>query len=244
MRIILTVLAIIGISIASWLLNGTSPWFFLLVPVAFLIGAVLDAQRKNSGQGLFFNRGVETVSVGPTSEHPGYTSQTPLNGVALGNTAVETDDDDDEDDWLFKTLEVIVTGFAPPAAAFGELPANPQHAQGEIHLINLDEELIDALPLCTYEGMPDYFEDFWYLDDDLACFLRDLSRYGPVAFVERLRDDEQNEQRAVVWRNGELIFGEVDGTDTVNTALRMVGVRAEPPNDEFTTLRMERFYSA
>jgi len=92
---------------------------------------------------------------------------------------------------------------------------------------------------------------FWRLDSLVAELLAQVSRAGPLAYVEADFFGGVGEQRAAVWEAGALVWGPTgiepqqatppEGTP-ISQALRRIGVtRADPVWDEFDALGLRRY---
>ncbi|MFE0098874.1 hypothetical protein [Streptomyces sp. NPDC059009] len=93
---------------------------------------------------------------------------------------------------------------------------------------------------------------FWRLPEGFEKVLADWSLAGPVAYVEAEYFGGAGEQQAAVWADGALELGPVDestgdagnagrpAVSPISQALRRLGVRTGPGEDEFTAVGLDR----
>lgn len=81
-----------------------------------------------------------------------------------------------------------------------------------------------------------------WLPQALVPVLEELSRHGPVAYVESEYHGGDGEQCSIVWRDGERGDAE-HGSYAVNSALVRIGVTREGEMDCFDTLGLGRHRS-
>ena len=85
------------------------------------------------------------------------------------------------------------------------------------------------------------YGDTW-LPQAMVPVLEELSRHGPVAYVESEYHGGDGEQCSIVWRDGER--GDTEhGSYAVNSALARIGVTREGEMDCFDTLGLGRHRS-
>lgn len=105
---------------------------------------------------------------------------------------------------------------------FGFLPATD----------DLHDELGDG-------GSP--HDEFWRLSNGLARLGAELSRRGPVAYVETDYFGGTGEQAAMVWENGKVIFGPSKSRiGAIHSALLRLGVAQGADDDRFDALGLDR----
>jgi hypothetical protein len=94
-------------------------------------------------------------------------------------------------------------------------------------------------------------EGFEHVHQGVAAWAREISRTGAVGLFEASFEMGIGQQAAVLWRDGEIVFGPVSGGHTgrtvprlsdwpVNRLLRELGVVAASGRDEWDTLRLGR----
>ena len=104
-------------------------------------------------------------------------------------------------------------------------------------------EAVKAEALAEGSAEEPPFEDL-ALSKDLADCVRKASKSGALAYVEAHYPERSNHQGAVVWSEGEIIFGpliddtawdprEINENRPVNRALRTVGLQAGSYDDEW-----------
>lgn len=105
---------------------------------------------------------------------------------------------------------------------FGLLPATD----------DLHDELGDG-------GAP--HDELWRLSNGLARLGAELSRGGPVAYVETDYFGGTGDQAAMVWQNGEVIFGPSKSRiGAIHSALLRLGVEQGADDDCFDALGLNR----
>jgi hypothetical protein len=95
-----------------------------------------------------------------------------------------------------------------------------------------------VVPPCDYDD-----EHPQYLSRQLIDLLRRTSHQGPLIYFETEYFGGMGGQGAAVFQDGEVTFGPQWGQiGTINQALRLLGVRVEPPaDDEFDTVGLGRY---
>lgn len=83
---------------------------------------------------------------------------------------------------------------------------------------------------------------FIHLPDGLVPHLRELSRRGPLAYVESEYHGGDGEQRSMVWENGEPREPE-ESSRAIHDALISLGVQRAEGQDAFDTLGLGRHRS-
>lgn len=91
------------------------------------------------------------------------------------------------------------------------------------------------------ERFPDVIDpvepDLWKFSGPIALIAERLSHLGAVAYVETDYFGGVGNQAAMVWRAGEVIMPATkDEAGPINAALRLLGVKARPPHDEFDSV--------
>lgn len=72
----------------------------------------------------------------------------------------------------------------------------------------------------------------------------ELSEHGPVACVETDYHGEHGVQAATVWENGNVVMPPTRAPiGPINSALRLLGVEARPPYDEFDAIGLGGYRS-
>jgi hypothetical protein len=74
----------------------------------------------------------------------------------------------------------------------------------------------------------------------IACQLEEVSKSGPVAYVEAEFFGGEGGQSSIAWINGNVSFGPEHSRDAINNVLRHLGVQATGNSDEFDALGLGR----
>lgn len=83
--------------------------------------------------------------------------------------------------------------------------------------------------------------EFWRLSNGLGRLGAELSRSGPVAYVETDYFGGTGDQAAMVWENGEVISGPTKSRiGAINSALLRLGVEQGAADDRFDALGLDR----
>ncbi len=100
----------------------------------------------------------------------------------------------------------------------------------EFSLVPITDELFDALG----GGVPGpHFEK---LSPAVEQWVKELSRFGPIAYVEAEFSGGVGSQSAVVYDSGAVIVHPIHSTDAINQALRHLGASKGDATDEFEAL--------
>ncbi|MEV0091941.1 hypothetical protein [Streptomyces sp. NPDC050738] len=146
-------------------------------------------------------------------------------------------------------LEAVIAGDELLRAAVREVPGGrvARLAQGFL-LLPLTDEIVDVVTA----GSPERVLGFWRLSGDVENVLARWSVAGPVAYVEAEYFGGVGEQRAAVWAAGALELGPLcvqekehfssEGSPA-SQALRRLGARSGPGEDEFTAVGLGRHRS-
>ena len=110
-----------------------------------------------------------------------------------------------------------------------------------IRLVPITDATFDALR----ERLPDLQDppetEFWKLSGPVSFVAQQLSHHGPVAYVETEYFGGTGEQAATVWDLGIVRMPPTKAeSGPISSALRMMGVQAEPTRDEFDTADLGR----
>jgi hypothetical protein len=114
-----------------------------------------------------------------------------------------------------------------------------------LSLMPMTDEVFDAVT----DGGPAEVLGFWRLPGRFDTLLAQWSAAGPVAYVEAEYFGGTGSQRAAVWADGALAFGPVDvparrrlsrTVSPISQALRRLGARRSPGEDEFDAVGMNR----
>jgi hypothetical protein len=124
-------------------------------------------------------------------------------------------------------------------ALYPQLPgvAAPQ----DFVILPVDADFIDAVS----EARPSQTTDtFRLLTEAFHSLLRDLSRFGPLAYVETEYFGGVGGQGALVYSSREVLMGpQWQDSGPVNQALKLVGVKRRLFGDEFSALGLDQYRS-
>ena len=106
-------------------------------------------------------------------------------------------------------------------------------------ILPLRDSDLDSFLKGPYSGDP---EGDYYLSEQFSEELRAASRGAAIMYFETEYFGGCGAQAAVLFQDGELIFGPAAAKfGPINGALKLLGVRAEPPaRDEFETVGLGR----
>ncbi|GGN43002.1 hypothetical protein GCM10010842_29970 [Deinococcus daejeonensis] len=108
-----------------------------------------------------------------------------------------------------------------------------------IRLIPLPDDVLDALPAAPTSDLET--KTLTHLTAPLAALITHLSQAERVAYVEADYFGGTGTQVAAVWDGGRLIWGPEQGKiGPINHALRLLGVRRVPGQDEFEAAGLNR----
>ncbi len=111
----------------------------------------------------------------------------------------------------------------------------------ELGLIPLTEELFDAINKGSAENYEKTEQQhFTYLSTQVASWLEALSARTTIAYVEAEYFGGVGDQCAVAWQDGIEVSPPTKAKDSINQALRLLGVRALSGQDEFDTVGLGR----
>ncbi|MEU6465289.1 hypothetical protein [Streptomyces sp. NPDC046976] len=146
-------------------------------------------------------------------------------------------------------MQAVIAGDELLRAASREVPgARVASLRQGLSLLPMTDEVFDAVTDGTVEGAL----GFWRLPGGFEKLLARWSAVGPVAYVEAEYFGGAGEQRAAVWADGELVLGPLDAptrtwfsrsVSPISGALRRLGVRRGPGEDEFDTVGLGRHRS-
>jgi len=132
----------------------------------------------------------------------------------------------------YKRLQAVASAM-PPAVI---VPL-----AGELGLIPLSEELFDAVNQNSTENYEEAKPQmFTRLSARIASWLKSLSADEIIAYIEAEYFGGAGDQCAVAWRDEIEVLPPTKGKDSINQALRLLGVRAESGKDEFDTVWLGR----
>lgn len=111
-------------------------------------------------------------------------------------------------------------------------------------LVPVTEATFDALRARFPELADQDVPGFCKLSGPVTLVARELSEHGPVAYVETEYFGGSGAQSATVWDQGLVVMPPTHAhMGPINTALRMLGVKANPPYDEFDAVGLGDYRS-
>lgn len=122
-------------------------------------------------------------------------------------------------------------------------------------LVPITTELFEEIWERRGGSDPDPYAEFWKLSPGLAQWAVEISQGGPVAYVEADFFSGSGTQAAIVWQEGELVFGPLKTfmelragrlrgpllqDRAINQALQSMGIEAPLDQDEFDAIGLGR----
>ncbi len=117
-----------------------------------------------------------------------------------------------------------------------------------LSLVPMTDDLFDAVT----DGGPADALGFWRLPGGFDELLARWSAHGPIAYAEAEYFAGTGEQRAAVWADGALALGPLESppgpgdpeaVGPISLALRRLGARSSPGEDEFQSVELNRHRS-
>ena len=121
--------------------------------------------------------------------------------------------------------------------------ASVVHLEQGIGMIPISEELLNALE--QGETLPSATKDlgFEFLSEVVAAWARRLSKGTTLAYLEAEFISGEGTESAIVWRDGIVVLGPLQGTGAVNRALRALGVSVPSRREEFEVVGLGKHRS-
>ncbi|PYP89840.1 MAG: hypothetical protein DMG65_12730 [Candidatus Angelobacter sp. Gp1-AA117] len=107
-------------------------------------------------------------------------------------------------------------------------------------LVPLTEKLLETLKADSGDDAKTVSPVFEFLYRAIVDRAIAASEEGPLAYVEAGYFGGQGLQMAVAWDQGNMVMEPSDTDNPINQALRLLGVKAAPPDDEFDTIGLGR----
>ncbi|MGW8973850.1 hypothetical protein [Streptomyces platensis] len=146
-------------------------------------------------------------------------------------------------------LQAVIAGDELLRAASRDVPgARVAPLRQGLSLMPMTDEVFDAVT----DGIAVEALGFWRLPGGFERLLAQWSAAGPVVYVEAEYFGGVGEQRAVVWADGALALGPLDAptkrrfsraVSPISQALRRLGARRSPGEDEFEAVGLDRHRS-
>lgn len=112
-----------------------------------------------------------------------------------------------------------------------------------LFLLPMVDELYDALPNADSATEINGDFHFKFLSPKLIATLTEASKEESVAYVETEYFGGLGDQGAIVAKEGRIAFGPTDGDGSINSALRLIGVKKGLARDEFDAVGLDKFRS-
>lgn len=108
-------------------------------------------------------------------------------------------------------------------------------------ILPIDADFIDSV---TEARPPQSTNTFMLLTDAFQDFLRELSRLGPVVYIETEYFGGVGGQGAAVYSDGQVVIKPEWGeSGPINRALAIIGVNRGPLGDRFSALGLDAYRS-
>jgi len=132
----------------------------------------------------------------------------------------------------FIAAEPVITRLS---ATLGNAPFR-QSGVGELCFLPVTDEVFDLATSLKGDSEP-LREGYYRFSKALAAIASECSATGPIAHVFTDYFGGDGTQGATVWASGkEAMAPDVDRQGPINSALRKIGLKAQPPLDEFDTI--------
>ena len=107
-------------------------------------------------------------------------------------------------------------------------------------LVPLTDKLLEILKADSGEDAKTVSPVFEYLYRAIVDRAVAASEEAPLAYVEAGYFGGQGMQMAIAWDQGDMAMEPTERNNPINQALRLLGVKAIPPDDEFDTVGLGR----
>lgn len=135
------------------------------------------------------------------------------------------------------SLEAVIGTDAAVRAAARPWPLARVAPLGSgLALLPLTEEFVAGLSPKYGSAADEPIASFPEFRFAVPRWLRDASRGATLAFVGAEYFGGMGEQWSVAMKDGTVTLGPLKGTDSINRALRLLGVKCDPEKDEFDTV--------
>lgn len=108
----------------------------------------------------------------------------------------------------------------------------------DISLIPLTKDLFDQI---NELGVTESIGDFEYLTGSIELNILRVIKEKSLAYVEVTYFGGEGGQTGIIWKDGKRTVELAYGQEVINIILRVFGVIAEHPQDEFDTLGFGRY---
>ena len=117
------------------------------------------------------------------------------------------------------------------------------HLEQGIGMIPISEDLLNDIERGeTSLGAPKE-PGFEFLSDVVLAWVQRLSKGTTLAYLEAEFISGEGTESAVVWRDGVMVLGPLQGTGAVNRALRTLGVSVPARREEFEVVGLGKHRS-
>ena len=107
-------------------------------------------------------------------------------------------------------------------------------------LVPLTDKLLETLKADSGENAKTVSPVFEFLNRAIVDRAVAASEEGPLAYVEARYFGGQGSQMAIAWDQGDMVMEPTESNNPINQALRLLGVKAVAPDDEFDTIGLGR----
>jgi len=107
-------------------------------------------------------------------------------------------------------------------------------------IVPLTDKLLETLKADSGEDAKTVSPIFEYLYRAVVDRAVAASEEGPLAYVEAGYFGGQGSEMAAAWDQGDMVMEPTESNNPINQALRLLGVKAVPPDDEFDTIGLGR----
>ena len=112
-----------------------------------------------------------------------------------------------------------------------------------IGMIPISEELLNAIEQGEMSLGATVEPGFEFVSEVVLAWARTLSQGTTLAYLEAEFISGEGTERAIVWRDGVMVLGPLQGTGAVNRALRTLGVSVPSRREEFEAVGLGRHRS-
>ena len=117
------------------------------------------------------------------------------------------------------------------------------HLEQGIGMIPISEELLNAIEQGETSLGATEEPGFEFVSEVVLTWARRLSKGTTLAYIEAEFRSGEGTESAVVWRDGKVVLGPLQGTGAVNRALRTLGVSVPSRREEFEVVGLGKHRS-
>lgn len=112
-----------------------------------------------------------------------------------------------------------------------------------LYMLPINEEFFGALPGAKEDAIATEQFHFEFLGPKIISLLIEVSKEGAVIYFETDYWGGLGDQGVIAAEKGRIVFGPQSGDDSINSALRLLGVRKGTAHDEYDAMGLGRFRS-